>query len=129
MCFLRFFLNVQKYVPGYVAINTSKIRPKWSLHRYVCIYTYKHGGLYKLTHFVRTIIIVNDKTIGIHIVHTVAGTVDGPANENAAHGRKCTNLTISLHVAENTSLLAICIYICACVTYIYAYVQELYFVL
>jgi len=31
---------------GYVAINISKIRPKWSLHRYICIYTYKHGGLY-----------------------------------------------------------------------------------
>lgn len=60
--FLRFFLNVKR--EGlYVAINTSKIRPKWSLHWYVCIYTYKHGGLYKLTHFVPTIIIVNDKTI------------------------------------------------------------------
>jgi len=85
----------------------------------MCIYTYKHGGLYKLTHFVRTIIIVKDKTIGIHAVHTVAGTVDGLANENAAHRRKCTNLTISLHVAENTSLLAICIYICACVLHIF----------
>lgn len=82
-----------------------------------------------MTHFVRTIIIVNDKTIDSYCSYC-RRTVDGPAIERGAHRRKCTNLTISLHVAENTSLLGICIYICACVyTYIYAYVQELYFVL
>lgn len=63
--FLRLFPNIIERIA--ICYDMLRLLPVRYVRngRYIdiCIYTYKHGGLYKLTHFVRTIIIVNDKTI------------------------------------------------------------------
>lgn len=88
---------------------------------YICIYTYKHRGLYKFAHFVCTIIIVIPR---ITIVHIVSDCYELSKDAVAL----C--LTISLHMVKYFVTRYMYIYICAYVyTYIHTYVQELYFVL
>lgn len=58
---------------------------------YICIYTYKHRGLYKFAHFVCTIIIVIPRVTIVHIVSDCYGF-----SKDAVALR----LTISLHMVK-----------------------------
>lgn len=81
---------------------------------YICIYTYKHRGLYKFAHFVCTIIIVMQE---VTIVHIVSDCYELSKDAVAL----C--LSISLHMVKYfvTRYMYIYIYMRICV-YIYTYI-------
>lgn len=95
----------------------NAITSVWSsmiITTYICIYTYKHRGLYKFAHFVCTIIIVMQE---VTIVHIVSDCYELSKDAVAL----C--LSISLHMVKYfvTRYMYIYIYMRICV-YIYTYI-------
>lgn len=95
----------------------NAITSVWSsmiITTYICIYTYKHRGLYKFAHFVCTIIIVMQV---VTIVHIVSDCYELSKDAVAL----C--LSISLHMVKYfvTRYMYIYIYMRICV-YIYTYI-------
>lgn len=73
-------------------------------YTYICIYTYKHGGLYKFAHFVCTIIIVIPRVTIVHILSDCYGLCQRMQFHFAL---------LYPYIWWNISLLGICIYIYA----------------